>query len=88
MKPTVPTVNVCLASYTTAQARLKLYSYLDQLGELVLYYDTDSVTFVLREGGPGPKRGTRIGGMTDELESMSSRSHITEFSSGDPKNYG
>ncbi|XP_054259837.1 uncharacterized protein LOC128984531 [Macrosteles quadrilineatus] len=36
-------VNVVLAAYTTAQARLKLYEHLDALGGQVLYYDTDSV---------------------------------------------
>ncbi|KAJ8970409.1 hypothetical protein NQ317_017192, partial [Molorchus minor] len=37
------TVNVVIASYVTAQARLKLHSYLNQLGNRVLYFDTDSV---------------------------------------------
>ncbi|KAK9729441.1 hypothetical protein QE152_g15961 [Popillia japonica] len=32
----LPTANVCLAAYTTAQARLKLYFYLEKLGERVL----------------------------------------------------
>ena len=36
-------VNIFIASFTTCWARLKLYSYLDILGERVLYYDTDSV---------------------------------------------
>ncbi|XP_054283566.1 uncharacterized protein LOC129000629 [Macrosteles quadrilineatus] len=36
-------VNVVVAAYTTAQARLKLYEHLDALGGQVLYYDTDSV---------------------------------------------
>ncbi|KAJ8912221.1 hypothetical protein NQ315_009045 [Exocentrus adspersus] len=35
------TVNVAIAAYVTTQARLKLYSYLEQLGDRVLYYDTD-----------------------------------------------
>ncbi|KAK9685268.1 Endonuclease-reverse transcriptase [Popillia japonica] len=38
----LPTVNICLAAYTTAQGRLKLYSYPEKLGERVLYYDSDS----------------------------------------------
>lgn len=38
------TVNVCIAVYTTTQARLKLYSYLEQLGNRVLLY-TDSIIF-------------------------------------------
>ncbi|KAK9745787.1 hypothetical protein QE152_g6621 [Popillia japonica] len=41
----LPTVNVCLAAYTTAQARLKLYSYLEKHDDRVLYYDTDSVIY-------------------------------------------
>ena len=37
--------NVVIAAYTTAQARLKLSSYLQHLGERTLYCDTDSVIF-------------------------------------------
>ncbi|XP_041376688.1 uncharacterized protein LOC121389144 [Gigantopelta aegis] len=37
--------NVFLATFTTSWARLKLYSVLEQLGENVLYYDTDSGHF-------------------------------------------
>ena len=32
-------VNIVIAAYTTAYARLKLYDLLDQLQEQVLYYD-------------------------------------------------
>ncbi|XP_072385963.1 uncharacterized protein [Diabrotica undecimpunctata] len=38
-----PTVNVVLASYVTALARLKLYSYLDLVADRAFYYDTDSI---------------------------------------------
>lgn len=38
--------NVVLAAYTTAQARLKLYSYLEKLDKRTLYADTDSIIFV------------------------------------------
>jgi len=41
--------NVVLAAYTTAQARLKLYGYLDVLGSRVLYADTDSIVFSISE---------------------------------------
>ncbi|KAG5864856.1 hypothetical protein JTB14_001975 [Gonioctena quinquepunctata] len=44
------TVYVCIAAYTTAQARLKLYSYLDRLTNRVLYYDTGSVIYISRDG--------------------------------------
>jgi hypothetical protein len=39
-----------IAAYTRAQARLKLYSYLEQLGPRVLYADTDSVVYTSRPG--------------------------------------
>ena len=32
--------NVVLAAYTTAHARLRLYSYIEKLGQRVLYFDT------------------------------------------------
>ncbi|XP_018568461.1 uncharacterized protein LOC108908806 [Anoplophora glabripennis] len=81
------TVNVCIAAYTTTQARLKLYSYLEQLGKRVLYYDTDSIIFTHREGEFEPTVGKFIGDLTDELESYGPGAYITEFASGGPKNY-
>ncbi|XP_018573827.1 uncharacterized protein LOC108912895 [Anoplophora glabripennis] len=81
------TVNVVIASYITTQARLKLYSYLEQLGERVLYYDTDSVIFVSKEGEFDVAVGEFLGDMTDELEEYGPGSYITEFVSGGPKTY-
>ena len=43
-------VNVVVAAFTTAYARLKLYDLLDLLQERVLYYDTDSVIYVHQPG--------------------------------------
>ncbi|XP_052778720.1 uncharacterized protein LOC128216186 [Mya arenaria] len=42
--------NVVIAAYTTAQARLKLYSYLQGLNERTLYCDTDSIIFSSKPG--------------------------------------
>lgn len=81
------TVNVVIAAYVTTQARLKLYSYLEQLGDKVIYYDTDSVIYVSREGEYNIPTGECIGDMTDELETYGPGSFITEFVSGGPKNY-
>ena len=39
-------VNIVIAAFTTAYARLKLYDLLDLLQERVFYYDTDSVIYV------------------------------------------
>ena len=36
-------VNVVLASFTTAHARIELHKYLLQLQDRVVYYDTESI---------------------------------------------
>ena len=42
--------NVVLASFTTAHARIELNTYLLQLQDRVVYYDTDSIIYISREG--------------------------------------
>lgn len=83
----LPYGNVPIAAYTTAQARIKLYSYLDRLHDRVLYNDTDSVIYISREGEWDPPTGEFLGDMTDELTDFGEGSYITEFVSGGPKNY-
>lgn len=39
--------NPVIAAFTTAQARLKLYSYIEQLQERVLYFDTGTMKWPL-----------------------------------------
>lgn len=75
--------NVVIAAYTTAQARLKLYSFLKPLGERVLYCDTDSIVFTSRPGEWEPSLGDYLGDLTDETPGNS----ITHFVTGGPKNY-
>ena len=77
-------VNIVIAAFTTAYARLKLYDLLDLLQERVLYYDTDSVVYVHEPGKPDPPLGDYLGDLTDELNG----GYITTFISGGPKNYG
>ena len=60
-------VNIVIAAFTTAYARLKLYDLLDLLQERVLYYDTDSVIYVHEPGKPDPPLGNYLGDLTDEL---------------------
>ncbi|KAJ8018898.1 putative DNA polymerase [Holothuria leucospilota] len=80
--------NVFIAAYTTAQARLKLYSYLEQLDRRVLYFDTDSIIYVSTPDAWDPPIGSFLGDMTDELRKpYGEGSYITEFVSGGPKNY-
>ena len=76
--------NIFIAAFTTCWARLKLYSYLERLGEQVLYYDTDSVIYSWKEGQCQIETGDYLGEMTDELDGE----HIVEFVSGGAKNYG
>ena len=76
--------NIFIAAFTTCWARLKLYSYLEKLGEQVLYYDTDSVIYKWRPGQCQIPTGDFLGEMTDELDG----DHIVEFVSGGAKNYG
>ena len=77
-------VNVVIAAFTTAYARLKLYDLLDLLQERVLYYDTDSVIYVHKPGKPNPPLGNYLGDLTDKLDDGD---YITSFVSGGPKNY-
>ena len=76
--------NVFVAAFTTCHARLKLYSYLEKLGQQVLYYDTDSVIYRWKEGLPQITPGDYLGEMKNEVEG----DHIVEFVSGGAKNYG
>ena len=75
--------NVVIAAFTTAHARVKLYGVLEQLNRRVLYFDTDSVIYVSKEGKWEPPTGSYLGELTDELGGA----HITTFVSGGPKNY-
>ena len=75
--------NVVIAAYTTAQARLKLYSYLKPLGDQVMYCDTDSIVFTVKPGEWEPALGDFLGDLTDEAPN----NDITHFVTGGPKNY-
>ena len=78
-----PNTNVVLAAYTTAQARLKLYTLLEGLQERVLYFDTDSVVYVHDEAQWNPELGYYLRELKDETKGV----HITHFVSGGAKNY-
>ena len=75
--------NVVIAAFMTAHARLKLYSVWEQLNEIVVYYDTDSVIYTSKPGEENPKTGVYLGELTDEVDG----DYITTFVSGGPKNY-
>ncbi|CAG2240191.1 unnamed protein product [Mytilus edulis] len=75
--------NVVIAAYTTTQARLELYSYLENFGERALYCDTDSIIFSSKPGDWIPDTGDYLGDLTDEAPNNSIECFIT----GGPKNY-
>ena len=78
-----PSSNVVIAAWVTAQARLKLYAYLQPLDRRVLYFDTDSVIYVHDPDLWNPTLGDTLGDLTDELDGHT----IQTFVSAGPKNY-
>jgi hypothetical protein len=76
--------NCVIGAFVTAQARLKLLSELNKLGDRVLYYDTDSIIYIHIEGLYNPSLGNFLGDFTNELID---NEFIVEFASGGPKNY-
>lgn len=75
-------VNIAIASYITAYARLRLYSALELAGENALYTDTDSIIFI--KTPDAPITGERLGDFKNEL---SPTEFMTEFFSSGPKSY-
>jgi hypothetical protein len=79
--------NVVLAAYVTAHARLRLYKFLEELQDRVLYFDTDSVFYISQPGDKNLPTGDYLGDLTDELAEYGEGSFVTEFVSAGPKNY-
>jgi hypothetical protein len=82
--------NELIGALTTSYGRLQLLEILNKVGEDALYFDTDSVVYVVRENewdSPyGPlKIGDLLGELTDELGSP--ETHIKLFGSSGPKCY-
>ena len=75
--------NIFIASFTTSWVRLELYKYLELMKEQVLYFDTDSIICLWREGLPNVETGPFLRQMKDETAGVP----IQEFVTGGPKNY-
>ncbi len=78
--------NVVLASFVTAQARLRLFSELTKLQDRVIYCDTDSVFYLTKDGEYEPVLGTNLGEFTNEIDPEDG-SYIQEWVSAGKKNY-
>ena len=88
--------NVVIAAFCTSYARLKLWGIMNKLGKRVLYHDTDSIIFSVKNTDKYiPPLGEYLGDLTDELcckelgcKKCNCEGHwITEFVSCGPKNY-
>ena len=81
------TANVVIAAFVTAQARLKLYNYLEHLGSAAYYVDTDSVIYLSKpnSGIPDLPTGPLLGDLTNELTAYGENAYITLFVSAGPK---
>ena len=80
-------LNIFIAVFTTAHARIRLYRELHRLGRKALYYDTDSIIYRYKENDPEqihPPYGDYLGMWTNEL---SLGVHISQFVSAGPKSY-
>ncbi|KAK3733444.1 hypothetical protein QZH41_018627 [Actinostola sp. cb2023] len=77
--------SVVHAAFETSFARLKLYRYLEELQERVLYFDTDSIFYVTHPGQVLLPLGDYLGDLTSELKRPGD--FIREFVSTGPKNY-
>lgn len=53
--------DIFIASFTTSWIRLELYKYLELLKNQVLYFDTDSIIYLWREGLPAVETGPFLG---------------------------
>ena len=79
-------INVVIAAFTTAYARLKLYSVLEKVEpSAIMYGDTDSLVMIERPGEYLPPLGNYLGELTDEIDPKDG--FIQTFVSGGPKNY-
>jgi hypothetical protein len=80
--------NIYIAVYTTSNARMRLYNALERIGENILYFDTDSVMYIQKEGQACPLEGLKgdnLGQFKDELEG---KKMIDYFVATAPKSYG
>ena len=83
-KTSLTKTNIALASFTTSQARLRLYEELEKLKERVVYCDTDSIIYEYQENNYNVKTGKMLG----DWEAEGKEDHkMVEFSGIAPKAY-
>ena len=93
--PTNNNGNVLIAAFCTCWARLELWSIMNKLENRVLYHDTDSIIYSVKDKDTYiPPLGDYLGKLTNELSCKEVNCKgcevghwITEFVSCGPKNY-
>jgi hypothetical protein len=76
--------NVAIASFVTANGRLRLWDKMNQLGGRVLYHDTDSIVYVSKSPEDRIPEGQMLGEWVSELNQDE---YIDRFVSTGPKSY-
>lgn len=78
-----PNLNLYISIFTAAYGRLKLYEIMDKVGKDVIYYDTDSLVYIVRDGVDPLKedQGDYLGQLAVEHDD------IIEWVSTGPKSY-
>ena len=87
--------NVLIAAFCTTWARIKLWGVMNMLGDRVLYHDTDSIIFSVKDTDEYiPPLGEYLGDLTNEItckevgcKGCLDGHWIAEFISCGPKNY-
>lgn len=76
--------NIYIGIFTTAHARLSLYSLISKVPDRLLYMDTDSLIYTWRPGQFRHPVSDELGALTSEVKDDFK---ITSFTSAGPKNY-
>ncbi|MDI9312736.1 MAG: DNA polymerase [Limnohabitans sp.] len=84
--------NIAISSFVTAYARLHLYYYMEKIlkngNDRLLYFDTDSIIYISKNGDSEIITGDYLGDLTDEIkDNYGNEARITKFCSAGPKNY-
>jgi hypothetical protein len=84
--PTGKNVKVAVAGYVTTQSRFKVYVYMTEFDEYVLYCDTDLLIYIQKVGETQKANtGDYVGDLTVELESLAKAPDLKNLSRVAPK---
>lgn len=76
-------INIAIASFVTAHARMVLWEQLNKLGKRAYYHDTDSIIYLHEPGKYNIPEGCHLGDWEDETPGK----RIIKYASTGPKSY-